>query len=575
MDVEQQPVTGDEGFSVLEMVVALAVLSVTMVASAPFFVNSLTSVNRQRTRQAAIQLAETAMEQVRGLKGSALLTGRSTSATQTQFNTVLSADATTAGFLTVAKPFVSQMEAAGDPMITDTSSTAGADAPIPTSAQQVTVEGTTYTQNIFVGKCEVYLTGTTECVYPKGAAAPADTTKILQFFRVVVLENWADPSACRTTANTCSYVATTLVSRASEPNFDFNRPAPQVLDNSQTWYVGDTVSYQMQARGGQLPNTWTVGALPPGLTMTAAGLVSGTATTATATGGLVTTTTVTDHVNRNSTGSVTFTVLAQPVATVPVTVVTSRIGDTYSLALTATGGKSPYTYAVTGLPPGLALDATTNTITGSPTTNGTYTVSVITTDANNHAGPAKTYTQTVNPALTLSGLSDQTIDLKTKLDLTAVAGGGDGKYTYTGTNLPPGVTVNKNSGAVSGKSTASGRFLPTITATDGSGGTLSQQIAVIVTTSDSLIFTAPALTAPDQTTAKGTAASLALATNGTLLGLSPTITVTGLPAGLSYNALTATIAGTPTTAGTYTVTATATSLTPASTSILTLVWKIT
>lgn len=565
MDTEQEPVTGDEGFSVLEMVVALAVLTVTMIASAPFFVNSLTNVNRQRTRQAAIQLAETAMEQVRGLKGSALLTGRSASATQSQFSAAPAA----------VTSYLATMQVAGDPMITDTTSTVGADAPIPTSAQMVTVEGTTYTQNIYVGKCEVYLTGTTECIYPKGSSAPTDSTKILQFFRVVVLENWSDASACKDTNGTCAYVATTLVSRASEPNFDFNRPAPQVLDNSQTWYVGDAVSYQMQARGGQLPNTWTVAALPPGLTMSAGGVISGTATTATATGGLVTTATVTDHVNRNSTGAVTFTVLAQPVATVPTAAVVSRVGDTYSLVLAGTGGKSPLTYAVTGLPAGLTFDATTGTISGIPTTAGAYTVSVIATDANAHAGPAKTYTHTVNPTLTLSGLSDQTIDLKSKLILTAVGAGGDGNFTYTATGLPTGVTINKNTGAMNSKATASGRFLPTITVTDGSGGTASQQIVVVVTTSDSLVFTAPSLTAPDQTTAKGTAASLTLTTNGTLLGLTPAITVSGLPAGLSYNTLTGVISGTPTTAGAYTVTATATSLTPTSSSILTFVWKIT
>src|SRR3954469_480026 len=155
---EREPVSGDEGFSTLEMVVALAVLSVTMLASAPFFVNTLTNVNRQRTRQAAIQLADTAMEQVRGLKGSSLLSGRSAIATQAQF------DAAPA----VVAPYLATMQVAGGPRI-DATSTVGADAPISTSARQITVEGTAYTQNIYVGECEVYLTGASECVYPKGA----------------------------------------------------------------------------------------------------------------------------------------------------------------------------------------------------------------------------------------------------------------------------------------------------------------------------------------------------------------------------------------------------------------------
>jgi len=557
---EREPGAGDEGFSTLEMIVALAVLSVTMLASAPFFVNSLTNVNRQRTRQAAVQLAGTAMEQVRGLKGSALLTGRSTLATQAQFNAAPAAVA----------PYLATMQVVGDPMITTAGSTVGEDAPISTSAQRLTVEGTTYIQNIYVGECEVYLTGTSECVYPKGAAAPSDTTQILQFFRVVVLETWTDNNACPSTGGTCSYVGTTLVSRASEPTFDFNRPAPQVMDNTQTWYVGDSVSYQMKARGGQLPNTWTIAALPAGLSMAPSGMITGTPATAAVTS---TTATVTDHANRNNTGSVTFTVVKPPTPTVPASV-TSYAGNAYSLTLAVTGGVSPYTWAVSGLPPGLAFNATTLAIAGTPTTAGAYPVSVTVTDANQRAVTA-TYTHTVNPALTLGALAGQTIDLASKLSFTAVAAGGDGNYTYSATGMPTGVSINQNNGKVNSKSDASGRFLPTITVTDGSGGSASQQIVVVVTTSSSLVFTAPALTAPDQGTAKGGSASLALTTNGTLLDLAPALTISGLPPGLSLNALTGVISGTPTTAGSYTVTATATAVTPPSSSILTFVWTIT
>lgn len=551
---------GDDGFSLVEMVVALAVISVTMLASAPFFVRSLTTVNKQRTGQAAMQLAETAMEQVRGLKGSSLLTGRSLLATQAQFDVAPS----------VVGPYLQTMQVAADPMIKDATSTAGADAPIPTVAQQITVEGTTYTQNIYVGQCEIYLTGgSTECVYPKGAAAPADSTQILQFFRVVVLETWPD-GTCPNSA--CGYVATTLVSRASEPTFDFNRPAPQVLDNNQTWYVGDSVSYQMKARGGQLPNTWTISKLPAGLSMSPAGIITGTPTTVATTNA---TATVTDHANRNSTGAVTFTVVVPPTVTVPAPV-TSRVGDVYSLTLAATGGATPYSsWDVAGLPPGLSFDAATRIISGNPTTVGAYTVTVAVTDAKGRTSPTVSYSHTVNPGLVLSGLSDQTIDLANRLDLTAAATGGDGKYAFTGTGLPPGVTVNKTNGSVSGKSTASGRFLPTVTVTDGSGASVSQQIVVIVTTSTSLVFTAPSLTAPDQRGAKGTATSLTLSTNGTLLGLTPALSITGLPPGLSLNALTGVVSGIPTATGTYTVTATASTLAPPRTSVLTFVWTIT
>jgi hypothetical protein len=177
----------------------------------------------------------------------------------------------------------------------------------------------------------------------------------------------------------------------------------------------------------------------------------------------------------------------------------------------------------------------------------------------------------LSPAITLRLLSDQTIDLNARFTVTAVATGGTGGFTYTGSGLPTGVSVNSTTGSVSGNPTDSGRFLATVTATDGNGGTAAQTFVVIVTTNNSLIFTAPALTAPDQTTAKGRATSLTLTTNVT----SPVLSIAGLPAGMTLNTSTGVISGTPTTSGLYKVTATARTMSPSRTSILMFTWTVT
>lgn len=52
----------------------------------------------------------------------------------------------------------------------------------------------------------------------------------------------------------------------------------------------------------------------------------------------------------------------------------------------------PYTYAATGLPPGLAIDASTGLITGSPTTVGTYPVVVTVSNAKGQSSRRFTWT---------------------------------------------------------------------------------------------------------------------------------------------------------------------------------------
>jgi subtilisin family serine protease len=70
---------------------------------------------------------------------------------------------------------------------------------------------------------------------------------------------------------------------------------------------------------------------------------------------------------------------------------TGTTGAAARLQLSATGGAAPYTWAATGLPPGLSLDPATGLVTGTPTTAGTYQATVTVEDS---AGTTATRTVT-------------------------------------------------------------------------------------------------------------------------------------------------------------------------------------
>ncbi|HET8661998.1 MAG TPA: proprotein convertase P-domain-containing protein [Micromonosporaceae bacterium] len=117
---------------------------------------------------------------------------------------------------------------------------------------------------------------------------------------------------------------------------------------------------------------------------------------------------------------------------------TSTVGTAITpVSHTASGGTSPYTFTGSGLPPGLSLSSA-GTVSGTPTTAGTYTVTVTATDS---SSPAKTgstsYTWTVNPQSTpgcsqTNGTDVQIPDLST-VESTITISGCSGNASATST----------------------------------------------------------------------------------------------------------------------------------------------
>lgn len=77
------------------------------------------------------------------------------------------------------------------------------------------------------------------------------------------------------------------------------------------------------------------------------------------------------------------------------------VGSPYSVIFTTSGGTAPFSYAVYSgtVPDGTTLNSATGELSGTPTTTGTFTFTIQSTDANGCTCDCKEYTLVVNPAI--------------------------------------------------------------------------------------------------------------------------------------------------------------------------------
>lgn len=196
-------------------------------------------------------------------------------------------------------------------------------------------------------------------------------------------------------------------------------------------------------------------------------------------------------VKGNSTATVTATSVAEPtkstsatitVTAIPLTLagnfVPAKVGSSYSVPLVVGGGTAPYTFAISSgqLPAGLVLGASSGTVSGTPSTSGTYNFGLNVTDSKSAAG-SQTFTLTVSPSVVV-----------TVTPATAtVASGGTVPFIALVTNTPNTAVIwSATLGTISTTglyqaSTVTADSTATVTATSAADLTKSASATVIVT----------------------------------------------------------------------------------------------
>lgn len=162
------------------------------------------------------------------------------------------------------------------------------------------------------------------------------------------------------------------------------------------------------------------------------------------------------------------------------------VGTAYNAQANATGGTTPYTWALVAgsLPPGLTLGSD-GKISGTPSVAGTFNFTLGVTDKN-----AATDTQavsmviaaqptTVPPDITTTNLTGGTVGSAYNATLQVSNGTAPYSWVVSSGSLPAGLTLN-SAGVISGTPTSAGAATFSVKVTDAKGATDTQALSLAI-----------------------------------------------------------------------------------------------
>jgi kumamolisin len=258
-------------------------------------------------------------------------------------------------------------------------------------------------------------------------------------------------------------------------------PGPPSITNGPATATGEVsvaYSFTYTTSGFPTPTFSLVSGseLPSGITLSTAGVLTGTPTQS---GVFTGTATATNGNSPDATQAYSLTIDQAPAILNGPPTATTLVNTAYSFTYSASGYPTP-TFSATGLPTGLTISSA-GAITGTATLGGSYTGTVT---ATNGVSPDATQAFTIAvdqpPAFTSAPINLSTDDQTASNIILQASGYPAPTFSVTAGSLPPGMTLSSN-GVLTGTPTAAGTFTGTFDATNSIGSDAMQTFSITVT----------------------------------------------------------------------------------------------